>query len=170
MGWCARHGHAGREMPIVVATASVTQEERARCEAAGVMRVVAKPLQLDELSATLSEVTGVPGGAVQAEEQEQERKRPGMLGGRAMPAHVRATFLKSCEEALAEIHAAHDAGDAARILAELHSLRGALNVFGYRTLAEQCAQMEIAISKEGVLAAQNMIDAFDSQLHATILT
>jgi two-component system, NarL family, capsular synthesis sensor histidine kinase RcsC len=156
------------EMPIVVATASVTQEERARCEAAGVMRVVAKPLQLDELSATLSEVSGVPGMAVQAE--EQERKRDGMLGGRAMPAHVRATFLKSCEEALAALHAAYDAGDAARILAELHSLRGALNVFGYRTLAEQCAQMEAAISKEGVLAAHNMIDAFDSQLSATILT
>ncbi|SDR55848.1 ATP-binding protein [Paraburkholderia tuberum] len=158
------------EMPIVVATASVSQEERARCEAAGVMRVVAKPLQLDELSATLSEVTGVPGVAVQAEEQERERKRDGMLGGRAMPAHVRATFLKSCEEALAAIHAAYDAGDAARILAELHSLRGALNVFGYRTLAEQCAQMEVAISKEGVGTAQDMIDAFDSQLSATILT
>jgi two-component system capsular synthesis sensor histidine kinase RcsC len=155
------------EMPIVAATASATLEERSRCEAAGIARVVTKPLQLDELSATLSEVTGVPGMPVQAGEQEGQRE--GVLGGRAVPEQVRATFLRSCEASLAALRAAYDAGDAARILAELHSLRGALAVFGYDALADRCAQMEAAVSKEGVWAARNMIDAFDSDVRACIL-
>ncbi|HEY2022846.1 ATP-binding protein [Paraburkholderia sp.] len=149
-------------MPIVAATASATLEERRRCEAAGISRVVFKPMQLDQLSVTLSEVTGVPGMPVQAE--EDEKKHDGLLGGRSMPDEVQATFLKSCEASLAELHEAYDAGDAERILAELHSLRGALAVFGYEALADQCGQARIAISKDGVRAAQVTIDTLADHL------
>ena len=155
------------DMPIVVATASATLEERSRCEAAGITRVVTKPLQLDELSATLSEVTGVPGMPVQA--GAHDGKRDGVMGGRAVPEKVRATFLRSCETSLAALHAAYDAGDATRMHAELHSLRGALNVFGHEALGEQCAQMQGTISKEGIAAVQPMLDAFDDQLRAGVL-
>ncbi|WP_322013502.1 ATP-binding protein [Paraburkholderia sp. J12] len=155
------------EMPIVAATASATLEERARCEAVGITRLVTKPLQLDVLSATLSEVTGVPGMPVQAGGREGERD--GVLGGRTVPDHVRSTFLRSCEASLAALHAASDAGDAARILAELHSLRGALRVFGYDALAERCAQMQDTISKEGVAAALAALDGLDDQLRARVL-
>ncbi|MFM0144272.1 ATP-binding protein [Paraburkholderia sp. RL18-085-BIA-A] len=154
------------EMPIVAATASATLEERTRCEAAGIARVVTKPLQLDELSATLSEVAGVPGIPVEA--GRQEGQRDGVLGGRTVPEQVRATFLRSCEASLAVLHAAYDAGDAARILGELHSLRGALAVFDYDALADQCAEMQTTISKEGVPSAHNLIEAFDGHLRAVI--
>jgi two-component system capsular synthesis sensor histidine kinase RcsC len=67
------------------------------------------------------------------------------------------------------LHAAYDTGDAARILAELHSLRGALAVFGYEALADQCAEMQTTILKEGVRPVQNMIDVFDGHLRAVIV-
>ena len=155
------------EMPIVAATASATLEERTRCEAAGMSRVLTKPLQLDELSAALSEVTGVPGMPVEA--GGHDGKRSGVLGGRALPQQVRATFLESCEASLAVLHAAYDAGDAARILAELHSLRGALAVFGYKALADECVEIQTTVSQEGVRPVQNMIDDFDGHLRAAIV-
>ncbi|MDH6150935.1 CheY-like chemotaxis protein [Paraburkholderia sp. WSM4179] len=67
------------EMPIVAATASVPLEVRTWCEATGMSRVVTKPLQLDELSAVLSEVTGVPRVVIAADGSEP--RRDGMLGG-----------------------------------------------------------------------------------------
>jgi two-component system capsular synthesis sensor histidine kinase RcsC len=155
------------EMPIIAATASATPEVRTRCEAAGMSRVLTKPLQLDELSAALSEATGVPGMPVEA--GGHDGKRDGVLGGRALPQQVRETFLRSCEASLAVLHAAYDTGDAARILAELHSLRGALAVFGYEALADQCAEMQTTILKEGVRPVQNMIDVFDGHLRAVIV-
>lgn len=91
-----------------------------------------------------------------------------MLGGRPVPEHVRAIFLTSCEASLAALDAAFDDGDASRMQAELHSLRGALSVFGYEGLADQCAQMQSRISKEGVPAVPSMIDAFDSDLRAAL--
>ncbi|HXZ08706.1 MAG TPA: ATP-binding protein, partial [Paraburkholderia sp.] len=155
------------EMPIVAATASATPEERARCEAAGIARMVTKPLQLAELSATLSEVTGVP--AAPARAGEPEVRRDGLLGGRAMPEQVRTTFVKAREASLSAIREAYEAGDAARMHAGLHSLRGALNVFGHDGLAGQCVQMQAAISNGGVRAVQGMIDAFDIDVRAGVL-
>ncbi|MFL9966092.1 ATP-binding protein [Paraburkholderia sediminicola] len=155
------------DMPIIAATASATPEDRMRCEAAGMSRVLTKPLQLDELSAVLSEVTGVPGMPVEA--GRHDGKRDGVLGGRALPQRVRAAFLESCEASLAVLHAAYDAGDAARILAELHSLRGALALFGYKALADECAEIQTTVLQEGVRPALNMIDDFDSHLRAAIV-
>ncbi|SDR21163.1 two-component system, NarL family, capsular synthesis sensor histidine kinase RcsC [Paraburkholderia fungorum] len=136
------------EMPIVAATASATLEERSRCEAAGITRVVTKPLQLDDLLTTLSEVSGVPRMAVEA--AGPEGPRDGVLGGREVPEHVRAAFLHSCERSLGVLHAAsRDADGAARVLAELHSLRGALAVFGYQALADRYADLEARIRQHG---------------------
>jgi len=157
------------EMPIVAATASATLEERARCEAAGITRVVIKPLRLDQLSETLSEATGVARMPMPADGHEGSRDG-GVLGGRDIPDQVRSTFLRSCETSLTALHAAYDDGDAGRMLAELHSLKGALNVFGYDALAQQCAQMEGTISKDGLAAAHAMLEAFDGRLRAGVLS
>ena len=143
-------------MPIVAATASATLEERQRCEAAGIARVVTKPLQLDELSATLSEVSGVArvavAVAVSAAAAAHDATHDGVLGGRDMPETLRPTFLKSRDASLAAIRAASDAGDPAQVLAELHSLRGTFGVFGYAALADQCAELEARIRQHGLTA------------------
>ncbi|MBB5412259.1 two-component system capsular synthesis sensor histidine kinase RcsC [Paraburkholderia sp. HC6.4b] len=156
------------EMPIVAATASATLEVRTWCEATGMARVVTKPLQLDELSAVLSEVTGVPRVVIEADGSEP--RRDGMLGGRAVPEQTRETFRKSCEASLRVIRAAHNDGDATRLLAELHSLRGALAVFGHDALADQCARLEMTISKDGVQVAQKMIETLGARLRTDVLT
>ena len=93
-----------------------------------------------------------------------------MLGGRPVPDQTRETFRKSCEASLTVIRAAHDDGDATRLLAELHSLRGALAVFGQDALADQCARLETTILKDGVQAARKMIETLDTHLRADVLT
>jgi two-component system capsular synthesis sensor histidine kinase RcsC len=41
-------------------------------------------------------------------------------------------------------------------------------VFDYDALADQCAEMQTTISKEGVPSAHNLIEAFDGHLRAVI--
>ncbi|WP_081716065.1 hybrid sensor histidine kinase/response regulator [Paraburkholderia mimosarum] len=136
------------EMPVVAATANATPEERARCEAAGVARVVIKPLQLADLAVTLSAVTGVPG--VVAGAGASGVARAGMLGGRPLPAQMLKALLASRETSRMEIEAAYDAGDAAAVLAQLHSMRGALSVLGYGELAARHAELDARIRRDGL--------------------
>ena len=136
------------EMPVVAATANATPEERSRCKAAGIARVVIKPLQLADLAATLSAVTGVPGVAAGA--GASGVPRAGMLGGRPLPAHILEAFRKSRETSRMEIDAAYDADDVAAVLAQLHSARGALSVLGYDELAARHAELDARIRRDGL--------------------
>jgi two-component system capsular synthesis sensor histidine kinase RcsC len=167
-------------LPIVVATASVTLEERARCEAAGIGHVVTKPLSLARLSATLAEAAGMPqadgeplepAGGVETETETAPPASPGgrLMGGREMPDAVRVAFLHSCDASLDALRAAERDGDAPRLLAELHSLRGALAVFGMKALGEQCARLQQQVRNDGLRAAAGPLDALDTDLRAGML-
>lgn len=49
----------GDQTPVVALTAGVTQQEHARCLAAGMSEVLAKPLRLERLDALLGPLGGV---------------------------------------------------------------------------------------------------------------
>jgi len=152
-------------MPVIAATASVTPEERERCAAAGIARMVTKPLSLARLRAILCEVTGLPVAEARIGVQAEIRAKPHternsrieandtddtLLSGHAFPAALRQTFLDAFDASLAAIATAQQNNDAPRVLAELHSLRGALGVFGQYALAELCETFEIRINQAGL--------------------
>ena len=143
------------DMPVIAATAAITLEERKRCEAVGIVRVVNKPLSLERLRTALSDVVGVPVSAMQvdparADDAQTETATEDWLGGRALPDEVRQEFLASFELSIETIAVAQRNDDAVRMLAELHSLRGALGVFRQRELAQRCAALEARIKREGL--------------------
>ncbi|MET3228986.1 UNVERIFIED_ORG: two-component system capsular synthesis sensor histidine kinase RcsC [Burkholderia sp. 1263] len=162
-------------MPVVAATAASTPQERERCETVGIARVVSKPLSLARLRAVLSEVAGLPAVAAGVDIAQTDGAREDdagvvdVLGGRALSDDLRHAFLASFGESLAAIAVAQRSDDAARVLAELHSLQGALGVFGAVAQARQCAHLEGLVRDGGVAAAADLLDAFDIQVQATIL-
>ncbi|OLL27430.1 hypothetical protein BTH42_33050 [Burkholderia sp. SRS-W-2-2016] len=171
-GYALAHEARARwpEMPVIAATASVTLEERERCEQAGIVRVVTKPLSLARLRAALAEVAGLPGAVPSTEHDDDEQQADdGLLGERALPVSVRESFLESFNGSLATLAAAQRDDDATRVLAELHSLRGALRFFGATELDEACALLQSAVREHGVSAATSQLDAFDIEVQATML-
>ncbi|WAB90268.1 ATP-binding protein [Pseudomonas citronellolis] len=162
-------------MPVVAATANATLQEQEACEAAGITRVLTKPLSLAALETALCEVCGVPlasGGrpaAALPEEPPVAGQEASWLGGRALPADVQRTFEQSCRDALAAIRQALEAGEAEPILAELHSLRGAFGVFGLQALAEQAAEVDGRVRAEGARGAAEAVTRFCEALEACVL-
>jgi two-component system capsular synthesis sensor histidine kinase RcsC len=91
-----------------------------------------------------------------------------VLGGKPIPEHLRGTFTESCMASLAAIHAARENGDVAIILAELHSLRGALGVFGQTSLARWCAEIESQVRIDGLTALTDQFVRFDASVRTLI--
>ncbi|OLL27431.1 hypothetical protein BTH42_33055 [Burkholderia sp. SRS-W-2-2016] len=145
-------------LPLIAATASVTADERERCEAAGFTRMITKPLSLARLRTTLVEVTGLtvaePPSRAPAETAALTaapvERSDALLGDNELPDELRQTFLDSFDASLTAIAAAQRDNDVRRVLAELHSLIGAVGVFRQYALAERCAGFQARIKQSGL--------------------
>jgi two-component system capsular synthesis sensor histidine kinase RcsC len=161
-------------MPVIAATAAVTPKERERCEAAGVARIVTKPMSLASLREALSAVAALPEAATPANYADgtgagTNDTELDPLGGRALPDHVWRAFLDSVRKSAAAIDVAGGARDESLMLAELHSLRGALNVFRLTALAQRCAQLEAFVQQDGIGPSAEQTEELLVELHATLL-
>jgi len=146
-------------MPVVAASAHMTPLERVRCQQAGVALVLGKPLPLGELAQALSDVTGV-----RTRRLEVDKPRS-FLGGRAMSEDLKRTFRLACESALAEIGQGRQAGNIPQLLAELHKLRGMLDVFGEPGLSRLTADAETCLKTgRGLDRAEGLLDALAAGL------
>ncbi|MGE8614557.1 MAG: ATP-binding protein, partial [Achromobacter veterisilvae] len=140
-------------LPVVAATAHVTPQERERCAQAGMARVLGKPLSLEELGRTLSELTGIAWESPAATGSAEDLK-----DGQAILDALRQTFLQSCKASLETLRHAQAQGDTAQLLAELHSLGGALNVFRVHDVARDCSELDQAVRQTGIAANATAID------------
>lgn len=160
-------------MPVVAATASVTLQERERCQAAGMTQVLTKPLSLEALAMALREICGADRGEGRVV-PEHIPGRPlttgrGVLGGVSLPADVQTAFDGACAESHGTIQQALRANDAEAVLRELHSLRGAFGVFQLEQLAQQAAELDEEVRRLGCLGARASIESFCDTLENTVL-
>lgn len=147
--------------PIVAVTADVTADEHRRCDELGVRAVVSKPISLDDLARVLTQAVdgtgsdiGTAGGA--------------LLGTHAMPPSLVDAFRKSCVKSLDVLRAAQARGDVPAMLAELHSLKGALGIFQQRELGQQGGALERRIKVAGLEQAGVEWQTFEHALAALL--
>ena len=131
-------------LSIMAITAHATKEERQRCAAAGLDRVMTKPISLQQLSDAMESVAAAKGVKLAGVTSADDAR----FQGGAMPKPLWDTFLQSTGEALSALDAAQASGDVEGVLAQLHSLRGALAVFGQASLAADCARIEADIKRD----------------------
>jgi two-component system, NarL family, capsular synthesis sensor histidine kinase RcsC len=131
-------------LPVMVITANATKEEYQRCMAAGLAQVMIKPLSLQQLRDAMSTVASAKGLSLNTFTNADEAK----FHGNAMPRQLRDTFLKSTADALAAVEQAEAAQEMDALVAQLHSIRGALVVFGHAALAGDCARVEALINED----------------------
>jgi CheY-like chemotaxis protein len=127
-----RREGADRHLPIIAMTAADTQDERARCLAAGMDDYLAKPVLLAELAAALA-----------------RRARPAApvappVGDAGPPdAGVLALFRATAPSDLARLRAALDVGDATGVDRAAHHLKGAAGTVGLGRVVALCRQLEL---------------------------
>jgi len=121
--------------------------------------VLGKPLPLGELAQALSDVTGV------RTRRPEEGEPRSFLGGRALSEDLKRTFRQACESALTEIGQGRQAGNIPQLLAELHKLRGMLDVFGEPGLSRLTADAETCLKTDrGLAVAEGLLDALAAGL------
>ncbi|MGU7771924.1 ATP-binding protein [Burkholderia sp. MR1-5-21] len=131
----------GAKVPVIAMTAHATDEDRRRCERAGAVEVVLKPLSIDTLEAVLSRHGGRRAVA------SGEAKAPAHDGPPVVTDEMRQTLRAATLRSLVVIEAALSDGEIDSIKVELHSMRGGFAMAGDVAARDACAEMEVAASE-----------------------
>ncbi|WP_150680632.1 hybrid sensor histidine kinase/response regulator [Pandoraea pneumonica] len=145
-------------IPVVALTAHATQEEHRRCEAAGMHKVLTKPLSLTGLRTLVASIgtdaiarATHPAHPAHAAHPTHPAHPASWRGGE-LPPHVREVFLAGTRQTVDDIQAAFDAGDIRRLREQLHAVKGVLGAFSQPTLAKRAADIDQCVGEGGVHA------------------
>jgi CheY-like chemotaxis protein/HPt (histidine-containing phosphotransfer) domain-containing protein len=171
-----------RHTPIVAMTAGVL-EDRERCLAAGMDDHIAKPVLLAEVQALLSRwlesgattptFTG-PAGVAQSgvavleESRLTELGRLDATGSAALVSRLVECFLERIPVDLAELRAALDQGDAARVARIAHCLRGAAGTVGSSGMVSLCEQLEVLVHTGPIPLAGDLLSRLEQEFDRVI--
>lgn len=128
------------------------------------VQVMTKPLPLQQPNDVLATVA-IEKGLNQPHAPAADERRP---SGKALPKHLRDMFIKSISDALTALDAARASNDVDVLLVELHSLSGALMVFGYRELGTACIHAEEGIRRDGAVSLPEKLDVLGCSLRSMI--
>lgn len=159
--------HGEDAPPIIALTASVLEEDRQRCLAAGMVGFLPKPLRIDELSEALARYARKPDGEgatkIIANSQgaawaspQNDQETPVVLmdwsrleqfkefddDERTMTREVIALFASDAPNRIADIRAALAASDSAELSRAAHALKGAASNVGAEALSDACFELE----------------------------
>jgi len=158
--------HGGAAPPIIALTASVLEEDRQRCLAAGMVGFLPKPLRIDELSEALARYARKPeemdaprimaAEPASAHDKVPEGGAPVVLMDwsrleqfkefddeeRSMTREVIALFTSDAPNRIDDIREALDASDSAELSRAAHALKGAASNVGAEALSDACFVLE----------------------------
>jgi signal transduction histidine kinase/CheY-like chemotaxis protein len=132
-----------RHQPIVAMTAHAMKGDRENCLAAGMDAYISKPIQPQELYATIARV--VPDAAApDMQEQLNLGQALDRVGGdRELLREIAGVFLDSYPGQLAELRDAVARRDSRAVQRAAHGLKGAVGNFGARAAAAAAERLEL---------------------------
>ena len=176
-----REGTASRT-PIIAMTAGLL-EDRQRCLAAGMDDHIAKPVLLAEVRVMLSRwlegrattttpgrpaTVAQPGVAVLDESRLSELGRLDATGTAVLVGRLVECFLDRIPVDLADLRAALDQGDAARVTRIAHRLKGAAGTVGSSGMVSLCEQLEVLVYTGPMASAGNLLSHLEQEFDRVI--
>ncbi|MEN2469124.1 hybrid sensor histidine kinase/response regulator [Burkholderia sp. GS2Y] len=138
----------GSTVPVIAMTAHATDEDRRRCERAGAVEVVLKPLSITTLEAVLRRHGGrrVLAGDTHAHASAAHDEPP------VVTDEMRQTLREATLRSLAVIDTALAENKIESIKVELHSMRGGFAMAGDSDARDVCAHAERTLAERGIEA------------------
>ncbi|MES2259569.1 MAG: CHASE domain-containing protein [Pseudomonadota bacterium] len=171
------------DVPVIAMSAAVMQSEKAACSAAGMSDFIAKPIEFDDMLATiLKYLSPGPSAAhaatpAPAPAQQEGAFDIGALLRLSQDSVAKMQWLQSLlAKTLADgpqqfgaARAAWQAGDNAAVGKILHGLRGTVGSFGARRFTAAALQLETALRERQSDAVAPLFDLAGQELAATVL-
>ncbi|WP_175942604.1 hybrid sensor histidine kinase/response regulator [Burkholderia pyrrocinia] len=151
----------GARVPVIAMTAHATDEDRRRCEQAGVAEVVLKPLSIETLDAALRRHAGRD---VASPAPAHER----VPVAAAMTDEVRRTLHEATLHSLAAIGDALASGDLDTLRIELHSMRGGFALASDIDARDACARAEHAMRDGGPEALKRVWNSTEAAIRLAL--
>ena len=155
-----------RRLPIVAMSANTDEEDRRRALAAGMDEHLPKPVDVDQLVATLARLTGravappapVPATALpELPDLDMQAVLPRFGGKREAFHALLRRFLGGADETLTQLDAQLRRADHTAALAEAHRLRGVAANLGATALAAHALEFETALRAGDDSGAQHAL-------------
>jgi CheY-like chemotaxis protein/HPt (histidine-containing phosphotransfer) domain-containing protein len=150
----AKHGGSHARTPIVAVTANAMKGEDERCLAAGMDAYLAKPVNMDQLRATLERWMPMEDASRETTRSEAPAKPAAAIDREVLAAwlgddatainSLLAKFRDTAIAAEREISAASRAGDLPTLAASAHKLKGAAQTIGANGVGAAAAALEQA--------------------------
>ncbi len=169
----------GAHVPIIAMTAGAIEGESERCLAAGMDAYLTKPLQPEQLEATLREHLlgpdagrldpGLPDGeAVLLDPSRLESLRGMGAGASTVVGRIVSSFVAGAEESLAELRQAVESGQHLEVARLAHKLRGSAANLGAVRVSELCLELEQRAGDGHTQEAERLLTSVEAVLDRTI--
>jgi len=143
-----RERSSGKHATIIAMTAHAMKGDRERCFEAGMDGYVSKPLLAEALYAAIegrqaaTSASPAPAAALVEPAPLDEEALREHFGDDALLKEVAGVFVETCPTWQAEIRAAVEAQDAAKVRITAHTIKGAVSHFGAQDAYEAAHQLE----------------------------
>ncbi|MFT4066006.1 ATP-binding protein [Paraburkholderia sp.] len=151
----------GTGVPIVAITAHAGDDERRRCDKAGIDAVLIKPALLDEIDRTIRQLI----------DKAKTARRPAVVWDVAqgpLPEDVHSALAHSTHRSIAAVSSALQSGDRKVVMTHLHSLRGSFAVIHETELADMCRTMEELARNNEMIPISDMLKSFEILAEAVL--
>lgn len=175
-------------LPVLAMTAGVTEFEREKCIASGMNDLIAKPIEVEKMLATINHFLSPNSSSPVTTEQSEANKLRikatehdgvfnvdqllAMVAGKSAQTQKTVNLInnlvESSQKSIEKVREALQEGRYSDMASLLHTMRGSIGTLGAKRFAEAAKELELAIPNKDLAEIEILFKTVERELTATL--